>query len=63
MWQLLLFTHADDTMMLETDIILRGIGTENQTNIPVHAHPPLTDSDLTLEHFLQVTTQYADKGW
>lgn len=50
-------------MMLETDIILRGIGTENQTNIPVHAHPPLTDSDLTLEHFLQVTTQYAEKGW
>nr|XP_054755613.1 uncharacterized protein LOC129261582 [Lytechinus pictus] len=53
---------ADDTMMLETDIILRGIGTENQTNIPVHAHPPLTDSDLTLEHFIQVTTQHANKG-
>ena len=49
-------------MMLETDIILRGIGTENQTNIPVHAHPPDTDSDVTLVEWLDRATQEPDKG-
>ncbi|XP_072037285.1 LOW QUALITY PROTEIN: uncharacterized protein [Amphiura filiformis] len=51
-----------DTMMLETDIILRGIGTENQTNIPVHAHPPDTDSDITLVEWLDRITQEPNKG-
>ena len=54
--------YADDTMMLETDIILRGIGTENETNIPVHAHPPDTDSDVTLVEWLDRITQEPNKG-
>lgn len=53
---------SDDTMMLETDLILRGIGTENQTNIPVHAHPPDTDSDVTLVEWLDRATKEPDKG-
>lgn len=48
--------------MLETDIILRGIGTENQTNIPVNAHPPATDSDLTVMHFINATSLTPGKG-
>ena len=39
--------------MLEADVILRGQGTENQTDIPVMAHPPATDSDITLEEWLE----------
>lgn len=52
----------DDTMMLETDIILRGIGTENQTDIPVNAHPPDTDSDLLTLDFINKTTLTSGKG-
>lgn len=49
-------------MMLETDIILRGIGTENPTDIPVNAHPPATDSDLLVLDFVNETTLTSGKG-
>ena len=40
-------------MMLEGDIQLRHYGTPNQTNEPVMAHPPDTDSDNTLDNWLE----------
>ena len=48
-------------MMLEADVLLRGQGTPNQTDIPVMAHPPDIDSDITLEEWITrvITT---DKG-
>ena len=61
-YRFMVFFCADNTMMLETDIILRGIGTENQTDIPVHAHPPATDSDVTLVEWLDRATQEPDVG-
>lgn len=39
--------------MLEADVILRGQGTENQTDTPVMAHPPDTDSDITLQQWME----------
>jgi hypothetical protein len=39
-------------MMLEADVLLRGQGTANQTDIPVMAHPPAIDSDITLEEWV-----------
>ena len=48
-------------MFLEADVILRGQGTENQTDIPVMAHPPATDSDITLEEWLD-KVMVTDKG-
>ena len=47
---------AGDQMMLEADVILRGQGTENQTDIPIMAHPPHTDSDITLQVHVVNTT-------
>ena len=40
-------------MMLEADVLLRGQGTENETDIPIMAHPPDTDSDITLDQWLE----------
>ncbi|CAH1793756.1 unnamed protein product, partial [Owenia fusiformis] len=42
-----------EVMMLEADVLLRGQGTANQTDIPIMAHPPLIDSDNTLEEWLK----------
>ncbi|XP_076628711.1 protein FAM151B isoform X2 [Colletes latitarsis] len=38
----------DTIMMLEADVSLG-----NDTNVPIMAHPPATESDLTLQNFLQ----------
>ena len=38
--------------MFEADVLLHGQDTENQTDVPIMAHPPDIYSDLTLEHFL-----------
>lgn len=37
--------------MLEADITLRGYGTNNQTEEPIMAHPPLINSDNTLSNW------------
>lgn len=37
---------------IEADVILRNEGTKSQELIPVMAHPPTLDSDLTLIEFL-----------
>ena len=42
-------------MMLEADILLRGQGTSQQQLVPIMAHPPATDSDLTFIEWLNYT--------
>jgi len=48
-------------MMIEGDVLLRGQGTDDQQLIPIMAHPPQTDSDITLYEWLQLATN-AHKG-
>ncbi|XP_078665182.1 protein FAM151A-like [Branchiostoma floridae x Branchiostoma belcheri] len=52
---------AGDVMMLEVDVTLRGYGTPAQSDVPVAAHPPLTDSDVTVEEWLEAALR-TDKG-
>lgn len=40
--------------MLEADVIVGKLNTSNQTDIPIMAHPPATESDLSLENFLDL---------
>lgn len=40
--------------MLEADIIVGKLNTINQTGIPIMAHPPAVESDLSLENFLDL---------
>ncbi|XP_070541917.1 protein FAM151A-like [Ptychodera flava] len=47
---------ADDTMMLEADV-----SAENNTGIPIMAHPPDVYSDLTLDEWVDRTAE-TDKG-
>ncbi|XP_077988557.1 protein FAM151A-like [Glandiceps talaboti] len=49
--------HDNITMMLEGDIVLEGMGTPNETNTPVMAHPPMVYSDITLEEWVYKTTE------
>ncbi len=39
--------------MIEGDIQLRGQNTGGQSMVPIMAHPPAADSDLTLDDWLQ----------
>lgn len=39
-------------MMLEADVVIGKLNTSNQTGIPIMAHPPANESDLSLENFL-----------
>ena len=41
-------------MMLEADVVLRGQGSANQQLVPVVAHPPFSDGDLTLKDWLHM---------
>eukprot|EP00092_Neocalanus_flemingeri_P002353 GFUD01002518.1.p1 GENE.GFUD01002518.1~~GFUD01002518.1.p1 ORF type:complete len:316 (-),score=64.31 GFUD01002518.1:46-945(-) len=47
---------ADDTMMIEADVSIGGGG------IPIMAHPPQNESDLTLEEFMNTVIASANKG-
>lgn len=43
--------------MLEADVVLGKLNTTNQTDqlmIPIMAHPPAVESDLSLENFLEI---------
>ncbi|XP_046828102.1 protein FAM151B isoform X1 [Vespa crabro] len=46
--------NTDDIMMLEADVVIGNLNNSisNNTNIPIMAHPPDTESDLSLEEFL-----------
>ncbi len=48
--------------MLETDIIVRGYGTSNQTDVPINAHPPATDSDITVQEWIKCISKHPNKG-
>ncbi|KAL2724186.1 protein FAM151B isoform X2 [Vespula squamosa] len=43
---------ADDIMMLEGDVVIGNLTNSNNTNIPIMAHPPDIESDLSLDEFL-----------
>ncbi|XP_078585323.1 protein FAM151A-like isoform X2 [Branchiostoma floridae x Branchiostoma japonicum] len=59
--ELLAQAVAGDTHMLEVDVTLRGFGTPAQSDVPVAAHPPVVDSDVTMEEWLEVVLK-TDKG-
>ncbi|XP_042191503.1 protein FAM151A [Callorhinchus milii] len=48
-------------MVLEADVTVEGLNTQNQTNVPIMAHPPAIYSDNTLQHWLNTVTQ-SQKG-
>lgn len=53
-----------DVMMLEGDVVI-GKHTSNATindKIPIMAHPPATESDLSLEEFLNININNGSKG-
>lgn len=52
---------TDDIMMLEADVVLGHLIDSNIT-IPVMAHPPETESDLSLEEFLTIVLHNSTKG-
>lgn len=40
--------------MLEADVVMGKLNSTNQTtNIPIMAHPPNVESDLSLENFIE----------
>ncbi|CAK9821087.1 Protein FAM151B [Anthophora plagiata] len=56
---------SDDIMMIEGDVVL-GNWTSSDKNvtemIPIMAHPPKNESDLSLEKFLNTINNYTKKG-
>ena len=49
--------------MLEGDVVMGRHTTTNATDkIPIMAHPPATESDLSFEEFLNITINNGTKG-
>ena len=40
--------------MIEADVLLRGQGTDKQEMVPIMAHPPDVQSDLTFSEWLNI---------
>ncbi|XP_011702125.1 PREDICTED: protein FAM151B isoform X2 [Wasmannia auropunctata] len=54
---------SGDVMMLEADVVMGKLNNTNNTSeIPIMAHPPNTESDLSLEEFLNITNTNGSKG-
>lgn len=55
---------SDDIMMLEGDVVMGNLNhsNSNMTNVPIMAHPPDTESDLSLEEFLSSVLHNGTKG-
>ncbi|KAG5331013.1 F151B protein, partial [Acromyrmex charruanus] len=53
-----------DIMMLEGDVVIGKHTANNATinDIPIMAHPPATESDLSLEEFLNININNGSKG-
>ncbi|KAL3862406.1 hypothetical protein ACJMK2_008375 [Sinanodonta woodiana] len=49
-------------MMIKADILLQGQGTENQTNVPIMAHPPNIYSDITFDEWIDAVVLSGKKG-
>jgi len=47
------FLFKENVMMLEADVVIGKINGSNLTDIPIMAHPPANESDLSLEDFLK----------
>lgn len=41
--------------MLEADVVMGKVSNTNNTDIPIMAHPPAAESDLSLEDFLNIS--------
>ncbi|KAI4501463.1 hypothetical protein M0802_003340 [Mischocyttarus mexicanus] len=58
---------SDDIMMIEADVVLGHLTNSTNTNttnaIPIMAHPPETESDLSLEEFLTSILRNGTKGF
>lgn len=57
--------NTDDIMMLEADVVVGTLNHSNgtnSTNIPIMAHPPNTESDLSFEDFLTTVLLNNTKG-
>lgn len=48
--------------MLEADVVVGKLINTNSTDIPIMAHPPAVESDLSLEDFLNITSNNGSKG-
>ncbi|KAM9690900.1 protein FAM151A-like [Dama dama] len=53
---------SSDVMVLEVDITIEGLGTVNETGVPIMAHPPAIYSDNTLEQWLDAVLASSQKG-
>ncbi|XP_023418319.1 protein FAM151A [Cavia porcellus] len=53
---------SSDSMVLEADVNIEGLGTASETGIPIMAHPPAIYSDNTLQHWLQTVLTHSQKG-
>ena len=51
-----------NVMVLEADITIEGLGTVNETGVPIMAHPPDIYSDNTLEQWLEAVLTSSQKG-
>uniref|UniRef100_A0A8B9W9V3 Protein FAM151A n=1 Tax=Bos mutus grunniens TaxID=30521 RepID=A0A8B9W9V3_BOSMU len=53
---------SSNVMALEADITIEGLGTVNETGVPIMAHPPAIYSDNTLEQWLEAVLASSQKG-
>ena len=51
-----------NVMVLEADITIEGLGTVNETGVPIMAHPPDIYSDNTLEQWLEAVLASSQEG-
>ena len=55
-------SFTGNVMVLEADITTEGLGTVNETGVPIMAHPPAIYSDNTLEQWLEAVLASSKKG-
>ncbi|XP_057567869.1 protein FAM151A [Hippopotamus amphibius kiboko] len=53
---------SSDITVLEADVMVEGLGTVNETGVPIMAHPPAIYSDNTLKQWLEVVLASSQKG-
>uniref|UniRef100_A0A4X2KBU1 Protein FAM151A n=1 Tax=Vombatus ursinus TaxID=29139 RepID=A0A4X2KBU1_VOMUR len=53
---------SSDVMVLEADVNVEGLNTDNETGVPIMAHPPAIYSNNTLEHWLEAVLTRSIKG-
>lgn len=49
-------------MVLEADVNIEGLYTDNETGVPIMAHPPAIYSDNTLRQWLEAVLTTSRKG-